>query len=54
MGAGTERENLQEDSPLSAEPDSGLHPKIHEITTWAKTKSQMLNLNWLSHPSVPI
>ena len=38
-GRGRGRENLQADSLLSMEPDLGLDPTIHEIITWAKTKS---------------
>ena len=36
----------------SSEPSMGLHPKNHEIMTWAEIKSQMLNR--LSHPGTPI
>ena len=41
-----EGKNPQADSPLSMEPDIGLHSTPREIITWAETKSQMLN--WLS------
>jgi len=44
-------ENLQADSPLGAEPNKGLDPRTHEITTRAEIKSQ--SLNRLSHPGVP-
>ena len=36
---------------VSTEPDGGLKPPNHEIMTWAKTKSWMLNR--LSHPDAP-
>ena len=37
---------------VSAEPDAGLKPMNHEITTWAEVKSQ--TLNWMSHPGTPV
>ena len=36
---------------VSAEPDVGFDLMNHEILTWAKIKSQMIN--WLSHPGTP-
>ena len=33
MSGGAEEENLQEDSPLSTEPNTGLDPMTHEIMT---------------------
>ena len=51
-GAETERgRESQAGSMLSAESDAGLELTNHEITTWAKIKSQKLNL--LSHPGAP-
>ena len=48
----TERDSeSQAGSVYSAEPNTGLNPMNHEITTWAEIKSRMLNL--LSHPGVP-
>ena len=44
-GGGAEGENLQVDSPLSAESDEGLDSRLdlmtHEIMTWAETKSHL-------------
>ena len=40
------------DSLPSREPTSGLRPTTHEIMTWAKTKSWILNLP--GHPGAPI
>ena len=37
---------------VSPEPDVGLDPMSHEIMTWAKTKSRMLNR--LSHLGAPV
>ena len=48
MQGGAEGKNPQADSMRSVEPNVGLDPMTHEITTWAKTKSQMLTQ--LSHP----
>ena len=47
-----ERES-QAGSELSmhCEADTGLDPMNHEMVTWAKSKSQMLN--WLNHPGIP-
>ena len=47
-----ERENFRANSPLSAEFSAGLNLGIHEIITWAKTKSW--TLNQLSHPGTLI
>lgn len=38
-----ERENLQADSLLISEPDTGLELTTYEIVTEAKTKSWLLN-----------
>ena len=51
-----ERERERERLPsrlhtASTEPDMGLQLINHEVMTWAKTKSQMLNQ--LNHPSAP-
>jgi len=40
VGGGTQRENPQVDSQLSAQSDVGLGPMIHGIMTGAETKSQ--------------
>ena len=40
---GAEGENLQADSPLSVEPNTGLNLMTHKILTWAETKSWTLN-----------
>ena len=48
-----ERENPKQAlCAASAEPNMGFNPQSHEIMTWAKTKSQMLNR--LSHPGAPL
>ena len=49
-GRQRERENSKE-VPLSTEPDAGLNPTNHKITTRAKIKSLMLKQ--LSHPGTP-
>ena len=52
---GAERERERIPSRLhafSAEPDIGLELRNGEITTWAETKSWMLNQ--LSHPGSPV
>ena len=48
---GAEGENLQVDSPLIVEPNSGLDSLTHGIMNWAKTKSRMSNQP--SHPGAP-
>lgn len=39
---GTEGENLPEDSPLSAEPNTGLHLMTHEIIPEPKPRARCL------------
>ena len=51
---GPEGETLQADSLLSVEPKVGLDPMTHEITTWAKTKSQMFNRHHLHAPEFKV
>ena len=51
---GAEKETEKISSRLctvSAEPSMGLEPTNHEIMSWAKTKSQILNR--LSHSGAP-
>ena len=57
MGEGQrERERERERLPsrlraVSTETDTGFHPMTHEIMTWAKIKSKLLN--WLTHQGAP-
>ena len=49
---GAERERIQSRfHTVSVEPDTEFYLTNHEIRTWAKIKSQTLNL--LSHPGAP-
>ena len=47
-----EREILSRLYTVSTEPNTGLDFMNHEITTWAKTRSQ--SLNQLNHPGAPV
>ena len=50
-GVGWERGESQAGSMRSTKPSTGLIPMNHDIMTWAKIKSWMLNQ--LSHPGIP-